>query len=78
MYQVTKPIQCSKCGSRNIVKPLNQFDNLYSETKGVVELRCLNCGHEKISIATTKSTGDIGHGYSYAWVKVNEKNYEEF
>jgi len=78
MYQTIKPIQCSKCGSRNIVKPLNQFNNLYSETKGVVELRCSDCGHEKISITTTNSTGDMGHRYNYEWVKVNKKNYEEF
>lgn len=33
-----KPIACSKCGSFKAVKPLNERQ---------VEIRCLDCGHEK-------------------------------
>ena len=33
-----KPLQCSKCGSRNVVNPINE---------PYVTLRCIDCGHEK-------------------------------
>ena len=38
MLNEFKPVQCSECGSRNIVNPINEIR---------VVLRCLNCGHEK-------------------------------
>ena len=35
-----RPIKCSKCGSTNAVKPVNERD---------VEIRCVDCGHTKIT-----------------------------
>jgi len=35
----TKPIKCSKCGSTNAVRPVNDF---------TVEIKCGDCGHYKL------------------------------
>jgi predicted RNA-binding Zn-ribbon protein involved in translation (DUF1610 family) len=35
-----RPIKCSKCGSTNAIKPVNERD---------VEIRCADCGHTKLT-----------------------------
>ena len=44
-----QPIKCSKCGSLKAVRPLNEL---------AVEIRCLDCGHEKKAPQTTNPFGD--------------------
>jgi len=62
-----KPIQCSKCGSQNIVKPMNER---------YVLLRCLDCGHEQVEAQTVRdhyNTSSVGWGH-----EKNTKPYREF
>ena len=44
----TRKIQCSKCGSYDIVKPVNESDWDINANRKIVIYRCAKCGHEKI------------------------------
>lgn len=45
-----KPIRCSKCGSTNAIKPVNNRD---------IVLRCADCGHTKL----TREAEEREYGY---------------
>ena len=62
-----KPLQCSQCESQNIVNPVNE---------DVVELRCLDCGHEKKRAPSHTFPG--GKGMTTYTPPKNPKPYREF
>ena len=61
-----KPLQCSECQSRDIVNPVNEDD---------VNLRCLNCGHERKVVPFHTFPGGEGGTYT---PKKNPNPYREF
>lgn len=66
--EAAKPIQCSECGSREIVNPVNNSK---------VDLVCQNCGHEKAA-GPTLLEREMGSG-SHAWTPPKNPNpYREF
>ena len=66
--------KCSKCGSLDISRPLNQRLNDYATGDiTVVDLHCNNCGHERTHVESYGSTS--GKPFVY---KMEYKEYEEF
>ncbi len=61
-----KPMQCSECESHNIVNPVNERD---------VDLRCLDCGHEKVHEPLPHERPPSGGTYT---PRSNPKPYREF
>ena len=61
-----KPIACSKCGSLNAVKPLNEQG---------VDIRCLDCGHQKL--AAPPATRDMSASTS-SWPMPKENENPTF
>jgi len=69
--EALKPTQCSICESQDIVNPVNERD---------IDLRCLNCGHEKVHVPTPLEREMNPTGASArTWMpKKNPKPYREF
>lgn len=61
---IQQPKKCSKCGSKN--------SEFFSKDFLGAGIRCLNCGHEKI---TTIYRPEIGTAHAYT---MHEKKEEEF
>ncbi len=51
-----KPLTCSKCGSTDVVKPLNQ--------RGVIA-RCQKCGHMKLAPEATRGDYQASIGWQH-------------
>jgi hypothetical protein len=61
-----KPTQCSECEGRNIVNPVNEH---------AVDLRCLDCGHEKAHVPLPHERPPSGGTYT---PPSNPKSHREF
>ena len=48
-----RPICCSKCGSTNAVRPINNR---------TIEIQCLDCGHSKLTREAEQRQHDLKYG----------------
>lgn len=61
-----RPIKCSKCGSTNAVKPVNQHD---------IAIKCGDCGHTKLTAEAERRQHEREFGkLDHAWQHVEDKD----
>ena len=64
VVDIPRKIQCSKCGSQNIVKPVNNDRWIY---------KCLDCGHTKLNSPPVTIVSE-----KWVWVKEDPNKPVEF